>query len=146
MPMANFSFIFKIIIVIIIYCIIFYALKIMYKDVKNEGKKKPRKTSRLKFGLEIVKQGQNPNLQEGSVIPLNEQLTMGRAEDNTVVLKDKYASSHHIKIYMKNGEYILEDLKSTNGTFVNDRAVSNKIALKKGYIIKIGSSEFKVIN
>lgn len=144
--MANISFLFKIIIVIIIYCIIFYALKIMYKDVKNEGRRRPRKATRLKFGLEVIKTGNNPNLQEGSVIPMNEQLTMGRAEDNMVVLKDRYASSHHLKIYLKNGEYILEDLKSTNGTFVNDMAVSNKIVLEKGYIIRIGSSEFKVIN
>ena len=144
--MANLSFIFKILIVLIIYCIIFYALKIMYKDVKNEGRKRPRKSNRVKFGLEIIKRGQNYNLQEGSVIPIDDMITMGRAEDNMVVLSDKYASSHHLKLYLRNNEYVLEDLNSTNGTFVNDAAISGKITLQKGYIIRIGSSEFKVIN
>lgn len=40
--MANVSLIFKVVIIIIVYCIIVYALKIMYNDMKNEGKRMPK--------------------------------------------------------------------------------------------------------
>lgn len=141
--MANISLIFKIIIVVIIYCIIVYALKIMYNDMKNDGRKKRKK--RIKFGLEIVERGENQNLQNGSVVPMDDYLTIGRAEDNLVSLSDKYVSSHHLKIYIRNNEYILEDLGSTNGTFVNDRKINGKVIVRKGDKIKVGSSIFKVI-
>ena len=55
-------------------------------------------------------------------------------------------SSHHLKIYMRNNEYVLEeDLNSTNGTFVNDVKIASKVTLKKGDKIKVGSSILKVL-
>lgn len=89
--------------------------------------------------------GQNYELQDGGVIPINDYLTIGRSEDNMVILSDRYVSSHHLKIYMRNNEYILEDLGSTNGTFVNDVKIASKVTLKRGDRIKVGSSIFKVL-
>ncbi|WP_461613402.1 FHA domain-containing protein [Clostridium sp. Marseille-QA1073] len=143
--MANVSLIFKVVIIIIVYCIIVYALKIMYNDMKNEGKRRPKKSNAVKFGLEIMDKGQNYELQDGGVIPINDYLTIGRSEDNMVILSDRYVSSHHLKIYMRNNEYILEDLGSTNGTFVNDVKIASKVTLRRGDRIKVGSSIFKVL-
>lgn len=143
--MTNISLIFKVVIIIIVYCIIVYALKIMYNDMKNEGRRRPKKSAAAKFGLEIIDKGQNYELQDGSVIPINDYLTVGRSEDNMVILSDRYVSSHHLKIYMRNNEYVLEDLNSTNGTFVNDVKIASKVTLKKGDKIKVGSSILKVL-
>ncbi|MEG0772754.1 FHA domain-containing protein [Clostridium sp.] len=141
--MNSLKFIFNLVIIAIIYFIIIYALKIMYNDTKSEGKKKRKKT--VDFGLEVVDKGDNHELRSGGVIPVNEILTMGRNEDNMVVLEDRYVSSHHLKIYFRNTDYILEDLNSTNGTFVNDERVKSKITLNKGDKIKVGTSVFKVL-
>jgi len=62
-----------------------------------------------------------------------------------LILGDKYVSSQHAKIYLKNTDYILEDLRSTNGTLKNNKKVSDKVSIKKGDEIKIGTSTFKVI-
>jgi len=130
-------------IIAIIYLIIIFALRIMYKDIKGGGKKKAviRKT----MGLEVIERGENFNLRMGAVIPLNDDLTVGRKADNLLILGDKYVSTQHARIFRKNTDYILQDMGSTNGTFMNNKRVKDKVAIKKGDEIKIGTSIFKVI-
>ncbi|MBU3154230.1 FHA domain-containing protein [Clostridium estertheticum] len=141
--MAEISKFLKYAIIAIIYIIIIFALRIMYKDIKGGAKKKPviKKT----MGLEVIERGDNLNLRVGAVIPLNDQLSIGRKADNLLILGDKYVSSQHAKIYMKNTNYILQDLGSTNGTIMNNKAVKDTVYIKKGDVIKIGTSTFKVI-
>ncbi|MCB2353295.1 FHA domain-containing protein [Clostridium estertheticum] len=141
--MAEISKIMKYAIIAIIYIIIIFALRIMYKDIKGGAKKKPviKKT----MGLEVIERGDNLNLRVGAVIPLNDELSIGRKADNLLILGDKYVSSQHAKIYMKNTNYILQDLRSTNGTIMNNKTVKDTVYIKKGDVIKIGTSTFKVI-
>jgi pSer/pThr/pTyr-binding forkhead associated (FHA) protein len=134
--------IFTTVIIGIIYAIIFLSLRIMYKDVKNGDKKRRVKKT---LGLEIISPGQNSNLKKGGVIPVNGQLTIGRKEDNLLILMDLYVSSHHAKIFIKNNEYIIEDLGSTNGIQLNQERLEGKELLSTGDEIKIGSAVFKVI-
>jgi hypothetical protein len=126
----------------IIYMIIFLALRIMYKDVKTVDRKRRIKTS---LGLEIISSGENSNLKAGGVIPVNGELTLGRRDDNLLVLTDPYVSGHHAKIFIKNTDCILEDLGSTNGTLLNGGRIEGKEILNFGDEIKVGSAIFKVI-
>jgi hypothetical protein len=58
-----------------------------------------------------------------------DSVTMGRQEDNTIVIDNLAVSGYHAKIDKLGGEYILTDLQSTNGTFVNDqKVVSHKLS------------------
>ena len=66
-------------------------------------------------------------------------LTIGRAADNRVVLRDGRASRHHARIDSRRGSLILTDLGSTNGSFVNDRRVES-IALGEGDRIRLGGT------
>lgn len=136
------KFVLKIAIIGVVYIIIFIALKIMYKDVKNGGKTKVKKKP---FGLEILNPGKNYNLKMGAVVPIQTGITIGRKEDNMLILNDEYVSSHHAKIFVKNTEYFVQDMKSTNGTLVNSKKVTDKVLIKKGDIIEIGTAQFKVI-
>lgn len=144
MDLSKLSLIFKIIIIGIIYIIIFLALRIMYKDIKNGGKK-PINRNRKSFGLEIVSAGNNSNLRKGGVIPIRSEITIGRKNDNLLILDDPYASGYHARVYMKNNDCILEDLGSTNGTLLNDQSVKGRQYLTLGDEIRIGSTSFKVI-
>ena len=132
----------KFAIIAVVYIIIFVAFIIMYKDMKSGGKKKVRRNP---FGLEIIKPGKNSNLKMGGVIPIQNSISIGRKEDNTLVLSDEYVSSHHVRIYIKNTDYFLEDMNSTNGTKLNSIKLVGKSIIKKGDTIQIGTSEFKVI-
>lgn len=66
-------------------------------------------------------------------------LTIGRAPDNGLVLRDGRASRHHARIDMRRGSLVLTDLGSTNGSWVNDRRVES-IALGEGDHIRIGTT------
>lgn len=135
--------IFTTVIIGIIYLIIFLSLRIMYKDVKNGDR---RRRIRKTLGLEIISAGQNSNLKKGGVVPVNGQLTIGRKDDNLLVIIDPYVSSHHVKIFIKNTDYIIEDLGSTNGTLLNGKRLEGKVLLNAGDEIKVGSVLFKVID
>lgn len=144
MDLSKLSLIFKIIIIGIIYIIIFLALRIMYKDIKNGGKKS-RNSNKKSFGLEVVSAGNNSNLRKGGVIPVRGEISIGRKNDNLLILDDPYASGHHARVYMKNNDCILEDLGSTNGTLLNGEKVNGREYLNAGDEIRIGSTAFKVI-
>ena len=70
-------------------------------------------------------------------------MTIGRAPDNGLVLRDGRASRHHARIVGRRGSLVLTDLGSTNGSFVNDRRVES-IALGEGDRIRIGLTSIVV--
>lgn len=144
MDFSGLSSIFKFIIIGIIYIIIVVALTIMYKDIKKPNRKK-KKVSK-KFGLEVIKVGEGSNLKQGSIVPIQEQVTIGRKEDNMIILREAYVSSYHAKIYSRNNACFVQDLQSTNGTIINSKKISGEELLKVGDLIKIGNSVFRIIS
>ena len=66
-------------------------------------------------------------------------LTIGRAPDNGLVLRDSRASRHHARLYARRGVLLFADLGSTNGSWVNDRRVE-EMALGEGDRIRIGDT------
>lgn len=138
--------VFAIFFIVILYVIIYYALKIMYKDVKNGGKKKRPAMSRGNYGLEIISSGNGRGLKDGSIIPLRSDVTIGRKSDNSIVLLDQHVSGYHAKIVVRSNGLFLEDLNSTNGTFINDNKVKGKIKLSNKDRIKIGTAIFKILS
>ena len=59
-------------------------------------------------------------------------ITVGRAPDNDIQLKDNFVSRQHLKIRRKGNRYFVEDLKSSNGTFVNGRQIRPGVELEIG--------------
>jgi len=80
---------------------------------------------------------QDPTTQQ--VFPLTEGvITLGREAYNDVVLIDPEASRKHCQISFQAGRYVIEDLGSTNGTYVNGRQILTATALNRGDVIEIG--------
>jgi pSer/pThr/pTyr-binding forkhead associated (FHA) protein len=77
----------------------------------------------------------------GHIFSLNRQTatSIGRAKANDIALEDVSVSSEHCRIRPEEGAFILHDLKSTNGTFVNERRVSRH-TLAEGDTIKCGET------
>ncbi len=138
------TIIFGVAFIIILYFIIYYALKIMYKDVKGGGRRRQSSTKK-NYGIEVLSVGENSNLEEGSILLLNGVITIGRKEGNIIKLTDQYASGNHAKIVVKNNEILIEDLNSTNGVFINDEKVNGYAKIRANDKIRIGSAIFKVI-
>lgn len=137
--------VFTIVFIIILYVIIYYALKIMYKDVKNGGKK--RRTPRVSghYGLEIIKSGNARGIKEGSIIPIRSDISIGRKEGNSIIMGDQHVSGNHAKILVRNNGLFLEDLNSTNGTYLNGSKIKGKSKLSNKDEIRIGNGVFKIL-
>ena len=65
-------------------------------------------------------------------------ILIGRAEDSTLVLDDDYASTRHARITQQGQEYFLEDLGSTNGTYLDRARVTTPTPVPVGVPIRIG--------
>ncbi len=66
--------------------------------------------------------------------------TIGRLPDNTIVIDSPSVSGHHACVFSSDGQYVVEDLQSTNGTFVNGVRVSQQV-LEHGDVVKVGDHE-----
>ncbi|AKZ56857.1 FHA domain-containing protein FhaB [Streptomyces ambofaciens ATCC 23877] len=78
----------------------------------------------------------------GTTVALQGQtITLGRAHDSTIVLDDDYASSRHARIYPdQNGQWIVEDLGSTNGTYLDRSRLTTPTPVALGAPIRIGKT------
>jgi Inner membrane component of T3SS, cytoplasmic domain len=69
-----------------------------------------------------------------------QQITVGRANDATLVLNDDYASSRHARLFPQDGQWIVEDLGSTNGTYLDRQKVTQPTPVPTGVPIRIGKT------
>jgi predicted component of type VI protein secretion system len=72
-----------------------------------------------------------------------EPVTIGRDEGQTLVFADSQVSRRHARISLVNGEAVVEDLGSTNGTFVHTERITAPLTLKEGDVVRIGSQILK---
>jgi pSer/pThr/pTyr-binding forkhead associated (FHA) protein len=79
-------------------------------------------------------------LKGASVDLTQDQITLGRANDATLVLNDDYASSRHARIFPQDGQWIVEDLGSTNGTYLDRQKVTRPMPVPLGVPIRIGKT------
>lgn len=84
----------------------------------------------------------SPGLTVGTEFPLGERLTIGRHADNDIVLDEKVVSSAHARIQRQAGMLVVEDLGSTNGTFVDERRVT-QAPLDPESTVRIGETVFR---
>ncbi len=70
-----------------------------------------------------------------------ESVTIGRAPTNQIVIKDERCSRSHAELFLSEGQWILRDLDSRNGTVVGDNLLKGDWALRPGDVIRIGHSQ-----
>jgi pSer/pThr/pTyr-binding forkhead associated (FHA) protein len=81
----------------------------------------------------------------GTIIPLgNVQITIGRAPDSTLVIDDDYASSRHARIYPSEGAWVVEDLGSTNGTWIDRTRITTPTVLPVGAPLRVGRTTLQI--
>jgi hypothetical protein len=98
---------------------------------------KPQKSRRGQLHTLVVTGG----ALKGTTIDLSEQqITLGRANDATLVLNDDYASSRHARIFPQDGQWIVEDLGSTNGTYLDRQKVTRPTPVPAGVPVRIGKT------
>jgi hypothetical protein len=81
-----------------------------------------------------------PADRKGQTYDLGEELTVGRAGGCQITLDDTYVSQLHARVFRRDGQMYVEDLGSTNGTFLNRKKVTAPIAIRKGDRLQIGKT------
>ena len=80
------------------------------------------------------------------IFPLGEEVTIGRAPGCSVPLADDtYVSQLHARIYIRDGKPFVEDLGSTNGTFLNRDRLSKTMPLRRGDKLQIGQTVLEIV-
>ncbi len=99
----------------------------------------PRKSVRL-----VVQR--SPSLEEGGAFPLNSApVTVGRGGQNDLVLEgDEFASARHARIEVRGDGVWVQDLESTNGTYVNGSRVAGAQRLDEGDILRVGETDLRL--
>jgi len=130
-----------------LFSFIYKVVSIIYQDLKGEviksknlpenelfySQKEPEYTSHAR--LENIEAEMEFNL----IIPIT---TLGRGEHNQIIVNDTYTSYEHARIIYQQEKFFLEDLESTNGTFLNGVRIKERIEIQDGDQIKIGEAIF----
>lgn len=81
----------------------------------------------------------------GTVVPLGTSpITVGRAADSTLVLQDDYSSSRHARFFPSDGQWIVEDLGSTNGTWIDRTRITGPTVLRVGSKVRVGRTTLQL--
>lgn len=76
----------------------------------------------------------------GKTWPLSGEVSIGRAAGCQVTIDDTYASQIHARVFNRDNQWMIEDLGSTNGTWLNRHKVSGPMVIKPGDVIQIGNT------
>ncbi len=88
----------------------------------------------------LVLESVDESLDAGERIPLSAAVTIGRSEENSLQVADRFISSRHALVCLRDGRRILVDRGSTNGTFVNGERVEDEVELSEGDRIAVGNT------
>jgi len=77
--------------------------------------------------------------EQGKEFPLEKsELVIGRDQGNDIVIIDPEVSRRHARVFLQGGSYVIEDLGSTNGTYVNGQRLTGPYVLRSGELINLG--------
>jgi pSer/pThr/pTyr-binding forkhead associated (FHA) protein len=86
-----------------------------------------------------------PTNRGGERVDIDVGVTIGRSGDCDLSLQDTYLSSRHARIANDDGDLSIEDLGSTNGTYVNQELVKGRVHLERGDVVQVGGVLFEVV-
>ncbi|MFH1454294.1 MAG: FHA domain-containing protein [Armatimonadota bacterium] len=136
-------YIIRIAFILLIFLFIQNIINTIQKDIEAAPSSRDESDKTVRLRLEVIKGSDKIKLIKKDLDALLE-ITLGREMHNDIVVVDKYISGAHLKIKKLNEVYYIEDLDSTNGTFVNNKLVAKSLRLKDQDIINLGDVQIRV--
>lgn len=137
---------FRYLFLLVFFSFIYKLVKLVNQDLKKQSLTVATEGEKLFYPpqqQEYTSQARLENLEEEKdfnlIIPIT---TLGRAEHNHLIITDTYSSYEHARIIYQQDKFYLEDLQSTNGTFLNGVRLKESVELQEGDQIKIGQTVF----
>jgi hypothetical protein len=133
---------------VLLYFFVFRAVRSVALDVAGRRRSGRAPENRAPAAARASKGGRppsqvvvhEPDVPKPRSIRLSGPVQIGRASSCAIRLSDTYASQVHARLYGEGGTWFVEDLGSTNGTFLNDRRVERAVEVHAGDVVKIGKT------
>jgi FHA domain len=134
----------------VLYLFLFWVLRSALRELRNTGAPAPEATGfhslpQQSSGapdawLVVLKGG---GLDSGERFDLFGGVSIGRSGDADIRIEDRFASGIHARVYPRSGGYYVEDMGSTNGTFLNGNQIERELELNHLDSVEIGDTEFR---
>lgn len=139
----SFSLVLRIAMIVILYLFILQIVLVARRDLRYAAFTPLQQAKKTIGHLSVIDSGQAPVV-SGSHFDIVSPMTLGRGPTNTIVLDSSMVSSENTRLFLQNKSLWVEDLKSKNGTFVNERQVIVPVAIKPGDILRVGDVRFRI--
>jgi hypothetical protein len=143
----------KIVFLALLYFFVYRAIRTVVADIRGpQARREFRAQQSGGRPTPIARQGRSPksvavfgdNGNKIESVRLSGQLQIGRADACQIKLDDTYVSTFHARIFNRDGSWFVEDLGSTNGTYLNQRRVTSPVELRAGDRVKLGKTTLEL--
>jgi pSer/pThr/pTyr-binding forkhead associated (FHA) protein len=123
----------------ILYLFLFRIARALVGDLRAAARE-----AGIELGRLVVVASPRGEPQEGSSLSLDAIATIGRDVNNAIVVEDQFASAEHAILTFRGRAWYVEDLASTNGTFVNGAPVTEVTPLAFGDVVQVGQVRLRL--
>ena len=124
---------------------LFFARVLRVAIVATRPPELERGAKRRRRGSALALAFVEPEDRSGERVDVDVAVTIGRGGECDVSLNDTYLSTRHARVANDDGDLTIEDLGSTNGTYVNQELVKGRVMLERGDIVQVGGVLFEVV-
>lgn len=131
--------------VALLYLVILQVVGVARREMRRAAQAPAAATTRAAavVGHLIVVDSGSTTLTPGARLDVEPITTLGRAPTNTIVLESNFVSTEHTRILYRDRSLWVEDMGSRNGTYVDQRQVTQPVAVVPGAILQVGDARFK---
>ena len=126
--------------------ILFLLLKATIRDIEIESRDRGDGSGLAGEIAQLhILDGSGSNLRAGEVIEIRHRVVLGRAAECDIVADDPSVSTVHAAVFSNHGGWLVEDLGSTNGTYVSGKPVVGPTAIGSGEMMQIGRIRIRLL-
>ncbi len=128
----------RVLFLVLLYGFLFAVTRVLLRDLRTAAR------GPMELGRLVVLAAPAAEPPVGASFPLDAVTSLGRDVNNSIVIDDPFASSEHAVLSFRGRAWYVEDLGSTNGTFVNGLPVEQVAALGFGDELQVGEVRFRL--
>lgn len=126
----------RIAVVALLYLFLYRVLRAILRELRTASTAETTPAS--EYGYLVLLESGQTGLQPGKRFPLNQINTIGRAMTNDIPLNDTFLSSQHAVLEWDGSNWVVQDMGSTNGTWIGGQPISGATAITYGDTIQLG--------
>ena len=136
----------RVAVVLVLYFFLWQVLRFVSRDLRSSSQPTGNGAFSSPYGQLVVLRSGQSGVAVGKIFPLSPSNVIGRSIENCeIALNDSFLSSQHARLELQGDDWVLEDLRSTNGTFVNEMEVRDATVVEDGDVIRVGRVEMRLV-